>query len=102
MPEPPSSILRAIPFVTNESRVFLEVWLSSRIEYPTKDEFVPTAPGGSPSSRETRWAREIADIRRGSVTTILQCFPLERQSSSMKLGSCVDFPLVFSNQRFVF
>lgn len=66
-PVPPSNILSAIPLVTKASRVFLDVLLSSRIEYPTRELIVPTAPGASPSSRETRCAREIADIRRGSV-----------------------------------
>lgn len=63
----PSSIRNAIPFVTYASRVVLDVLLSRRMEYPTKDPFVPTAPADSPSSRETRVASEMADIRLGSV-----------------------------------
>lgn len=65
----------AIPFVTNAKQVRLETLLSNRIEYPTMEEGVPTAPGGSPSSRDTRCAREIAEMRRGSVQKILQCLP---------------------------
>lgn len=67
LPLPPSSILNAIPFVTKANLVFLVVLLSKRIEYPTKDDNVPTLPGGSPSSSETLCAREMAEIRRGSV-----------------------------------
>lgn len=63
----PSSIRSAIPFVTYASRVVLDVLLSSRIEYPTKEPLLPTAPGASPSSRDTRVASEIAEIRLGSV-----------------------------------
>lgn len=67
-PLPPSSILSAIPLVTKFSLVLLDVWLSSRIVYPTSDEFVPTLPGASPSSWDTRCASDIAEIRLGSVT----------------------------------
>jgi hypothetical protein len=56
-----------MPFVTKANRVFREVLLSKRIEYPTNELKEPTAPGGSPNSRETRCAKEIADMRRGSV-----------------------------------
>lgn len=52
-PVPPSSIRSAIPFVTKAKRVFREVLLSRRIEYPTKELRVPTALGASPSSRDT-------------------------------------------------
>ena len=65
---PPSSMRRAIPLVTNASFVFLDTQLSSRIEYPTSEDKVPTWPAESPSSCETRWASEMAEIRRGSVT----------------------------------
>jgi hypothetical protein len=40
---------------------------SKRIEYPTREANVPTALGASPSSFDTRWANEMAEIRRGSV-----------------------------------
>jgi hypothetical protein len=40
-----------------------------------------------------RCASEMAEIRRGSVQYTLQGFPLESWSSSMKDGTCVDFPL---------
>ncbi len=52
-PVPPSSIRKAIPLVTNARRVFLVVLLSRRIEYPTREFKVPTAPGKSPNSLET-------------------------------------------------
>jgi hypothetical protein len=38
---------------------------SRRMEYPTREERVPQALAGSPSSDETRWASEMAEIRRG-------------------------------------
>ena len=53
-PDPPSSIRKAIPFVTKVRRVFFDVMLSRRIEYPTSELGVPSALGGSPNSRETR------------------------------------------------
>jgi hypothetical protein len=56
-----------MPLVTKASRVFLDVLDSKRMEYPTRDASVPTALGASPSSRETRCAKEMAEIRRGSV-----------------------------------
>jgi len=52
-PVPPSIIRSAIPFVTKARRVLRFVLLSSRIEYPTRELDVPTAFGGSPSSRDT-------------------------------------------------
>ena len=82
-----------MPFVTNVRRVFFDVILSKRIEYPTSELGVPNAPGGSPNSRETRCASEMAEIRRGSVQYILQCFPFESWSSSIYVGTCVDLPL---------
>jgi hypothetical protein len=42
-----------MPFVTKANRVFLEILLSRRIEYPTREFAVPTAFGASPSSRDT-------------------------------------------------
>ena len=52
-PVPPSNIRSAIPFVTKAKRVFREMLLSRRIEYPTRELAVPTAFGASPSSRDT-------------------------------------------------
>ena len=68
---------RAMPFVTYDSRVVLDVLLSSLTVYPTNDPMFPAVLGGSPSSTETRCASEMADIRRGSVQTILQGLPRE-------------------------
>jgi hypothetical protein len=82
-----------MPFVTNVRRVFFDVILSKRIEYPTSELGVPIAPGGSPNSRETRCASEMAEIRRGSVQYILQCLPFESWSSNIYVGTCVDLPL---------
>ena len=82
-----------MPFVTNVRRVFFDVILSKRIEYPTSELGVPIAPGGSPNSRETRCASDMAEIRRGSVQYILQCLPFESWSSSIYVGTCVDLPL---------
>lgn len=49
------------------SLVSFEVFASSRMEYPTSDLLVPRSPLFSPSSSLTRRAKEIAEIRRGSV-----------------------------------
>ena len=98
----PSSILNAIPFVTNVKRVFFDVTLSSRIEYPTKDDIVPTEPTGSPNSWDTRCAREIAEIRRGSVTIILHGIPVDNCCSRMKEGSWVDLPLFKKYEYYAF
>jgi hypothetical protein len=43
--------------------VFRDVQFSSLIEYPTMEDIDPTWFGASPSSCETRWASEMAEIR---------------------------------------
>lgn len=54
---------------------------------------MPSEPGASPSSCETRCAKEIADIRLGSVQKIFTCRPFASSFSSIIVGVCVDLPL---------
>lgn len=74
-------------------RVALATLLSKRMLYPIRERFVPREPGASPSSCETRWASEIAEIRLGSVQNIFAWRPFASACSRIIVGVWVDLPL---------